>query len=82
MSMIMKSEIYDRANGVKDWEWGRSTSYDGFIDWLYVNTPSDDISRGLDANDQGNDAAFDSWLRQYLESAGENPSDYLGAIKE
>ena len=59
------AQTFVQNAGITDWAWSGNASADGFADWIY---------RNRDAADKDD---FDAELREYLESVGENPGDYL-----
>ncbi len=56
--------------GVKDWEWGGTASYKGFVEYVYKNCKYVAAS-GIVSNDETS-----SILISYLVECGENISDY------
>ncbi len=58
------AETFVANSGVIDWEWSGKASANGFAEWVYLNC------RKIDRNN------YDTELRAYLTSVGENPSDY------
>lgn len=57
-----KSDVRTASSAVQDWDWGGNASFDGFVAWLWNNSPEYEYS--------------DAALRAYLLSVGENPEDY------
>lgn len=55
-------------SGVLDWRWAGKASADGFAGYLWRHYNQ------IDAD------AYDAELRAYLESVGENPSDYIQPV--
>ena len=59
------ADTFVQNAGITDWAWSGNASADGFADWIYRNRDAADTDE------------FDAELREYLESVGENPGDYL-----
>ena len=59
------AQTFVQNAGITDWAWSGNASADGFADWIYRNRDAADTD------------SFAAELREYLESVGENPGDYL-----
>ena len=59
------ADTFVQNAGITDWSWSGNASADGFADWIYRNRDAADTD------------SFAAELREYLESVGENPGDYL-----